>query len=254
MISTRRFVFAGILAYLFFLLHWMPADVLAWLVAKQTHQRVLLTEPKGTFWDGRAQPYVSNGTQSLSLDSFHWHFEQSRLLRGQLAAQLNSSSGSRALLATTADSLTLENTELRLPASLLGIIFPALSLWQPDGILELKASALRLGGGKPAGQANLLWKNAATSLSRVRPLGDYAVDINANQRGVDYTLKTLNGPLTINGNGYWRSRDDWTFTGYARPRPDRQAALQDLLQLFSRQREGDQYLLQFSARRETRRP
>lgn len=249
MIAPRRFVLAGVLAYFFFLLQWMPAEVLAWLIAKQTQQRVLLTEPKGTFWEGRAKPFISNGTQSLQIEPFRWHFAQNRLIRGQLAAQLDFSSGSSVLLATTADSVTLENANLRLPASLLGILFPALSLWQPDGIFELKSPSFQLGREPSAGQADLVWRNATTSLSRVRPLGDYAFDINANQRGIDYTLKTLSGPLALGGNGYWRSRNDWTFTGNARPKPDRQAELHDLLQLFSRQRNGDQYLLQFSARR-----
>lgn len=229
----------------------MPAEVLAWAVAKQTAQRLYLTDAKGTVWEGSAKPVVASGTQQLELAPLRWHFVQNRLLRGQVAAQLDFVTGSRVMLSTTHDSVTLENADLTLPASLLGIVFPTLSLWQPDGTLQLKTPSLRLASQRPDGAAQLLWKNASTSLSRVRPLGDYLFDIRAAQRGIDYTLSTLAGPLTLSGHGYWRSRDDWTFTGEARPRPDRQADLHDLLQLFSRQRDRDRYVLEFSARRET---
>lgn len=250
--SKRRLIFAGILAYLFFLLQSMPAEVLAWAVAKQTAQTLYLADPKGTVWEGSANPVVTNGTQQLELAPLRWHFMQNRLLRGQVAAQLDFATGSRVLLATTHDSVTLENADLTLPASLLGVIFPALSLWQPQGALQIKTPSLRLASQRSDGEAQLLWRSASTSLSRVRPLGDYSFDIRAAQRGVDFTLSTLAGPLTLGGRGYWRSRNEWTFTGQARPRPDRQADLHDLLQLFSRQRDGDKYLLEFSARRETR--
>lgn len=249
--SKRRLIFAGILAYLFFLLQSMPAEVLAWAVAKQTAQKLYLADPKGTVWEGSATPVVANGTQQLELAPFRWHFVQNRLLRGQVAAQLDFVTGSRVLLATTHDSVTLENADLAMPASLLGIVFPTLSLWQPNGTLELKTPSLRLAAQRSIGEAQLLWKSASTSLSRVRPLGDYSFGIHAAERGIDYKLDTLSGVLTLNGHGYWRSRDDWTFAGQARPRPDRQADLHDLLQLFSRQREGDRYLLEFSARRGT---
>lgn len=250
--SRRRLIFAGIFAYLFFLLHWMPAEVLAWAVAKQTGQRLFLTDPRGTVWEGSAKPVVSNGTQELELAPFRWHFLQNRLLRGQVAAQLDFVTGSRVLLATTHDSVAFENTDLTLPVPLLGIVFPALSVWQPDGTLELKTPLLSFATGHSSGEAKLLWKNASTSLSRVRPLGDYLFDISTAQRGIDYKLNTLSGALVLNGDGYWRSRDDWTFSGQARARPDRQADLHDLLQLFSRQRDGEKYLLHFSARPEAR--
>lgn len=246
--QRRRFILAGAFFYLFFLLGWLPAEVVARLVAERSKNMVVLVDPKGTAWEGRAaNVIITSPNDQISIPEIRWHARLDRLMRGQLAAELRAANDSRVLVATTPTSATLEDASITLPANLIAILTPALAIWRPAGELKLETARFRVGNDGTNGQATLLWKHAGTSLSRVQPLGDYSASISARNNIAQFAVSTLSGPLQVSGQGTWRDKADWQFNGRARATQGKQAALDDLLKLFSRRQEGDDYLLQFSS-------
>lgn len=246
--QRRRFALIGVFFYVFFLLGWMPAEVVARLVSERSHHSVFLLDPKGTAWDGNASSLViTSAADQISLPNIRWHARLDRLVRGQLAAELRVGSDSHGVVATTPNSLTLENASITLPANLLTIAAPALAVWRPAGDIKLDTARLTISSDGADGQATLLWQHAGTSLSRVQPLGDYSASIDGKKTALQFVITTLSGPLQISGQGSWRNKADWEFNGQARATQGKQAELDDLLKLFSRQRTGDNYLLQFSS-------
>lgn len=246
--QRSRFIFAGAFFYVFFLLGWLPAEVVARLVAERSNDTVFLVDPKGTAWDGSAASVVViSPTDQVSIGEIRWHARLDRLVRGELAAVLHAADGSRTLVATTPTSIAFEDTSITLPASIIAVIVPALSIWRPAGELKLDTAHFTVGNDGTDGQATLLWQHAGTSLSRVQPLGDYSVSINGKKSATRFTVSTLSGPLEVSGQGVWRNRNDWQFNGQARATRAKRAALDDLLKLFSRAKDGDKYLLQFSS-------
>lgn len=246
--QRRRFVLAGVFFYVFFLLGWLPAEVVARLVAERSQNSVFLVNPQGTAWDGSAASViVSSPIDQTSIPEIRWHARLDRLVRGQLAAELHAASDSKALVATTPSSITLEKASITLPANLLAVVAPALSIWRPTGELKLDTAHFTIGKDGADGQATLLWQHAGTSLSRVQPLGNYSVSIMGKKDAAQFVVSTLSGPLQINGQGTWRNKTDWEFNGQAQATQGKQAALDDLLKLFARRKEGDNYFLQFSS-------
>lgn len=226
----------------------MPAEVVARLVADRSAQKVFLLNPKGTAWDGSASGIlISSSAEQVVLPKLHWQARLDRLVRGQVAAELELGADSRALVATTPRSATVENASITLPANLLAIAVPTLAVWRPSGDLKLDTARLTISTDGADGQGTLQWQRAGTSLSRVHPLGDYSARIDGKTNELQFFVTTLSGPLQLNGQGSWRSKVDWEFNGQARATEGKQAELGDLLKLFSRQREGDNYYLRFKS-------
>lgn len=248
MSQRRRFILAGAFFYVFFLLGWLPAEVVAHLVAERSNKTVFLVDPKGTAWDGSASRVViASSAEQVGIEQVRWHARLDRLVRGEMAAQVQMSERSSALIVTTPRSITLEDARLSVPANLLAVLAPNLSIWRPSGEFEIDTAGFTIGSDGAKGRATLVWQHAGTSLSRVQPLGDYAASVDGNNKAVDFVVSTLRGPLQISGQGTWRSKSDWQFNGQARATEGKQAALDDLLKLFSRRKDGDNYLLQFAS-------
>lgn len=246
--QRHRLILAGVFFYLFFLLAWMPAEVVARLVAERSQQRVFLLDPQGTAWKGSAsQVVLTSSGEQIMLPKFSWNTRLDRLIRGQIAAELALGNESHALVATTPSSIALEDASVTLPAQLLTFAMPSLAVWQPSGDLKLDTKRLLVRKDGAEGQGTLLWQRAGTRLSRIQPLGDYSVNMDGKKDQLGFSVTTLSGSLQLNGQGVWRSKTDWEFNGQARADQGKQAELGDLLKLISRRSEGGVYLLQFKS-------
>lgn len=124
---------------------------------------------------------------------------------------------------------------LQLPASALSLMHDGIRILNPAGELLLNWPATTLGFSGPPTGATLLtlqWRNAASSLSPIRPLGDYQILIKqaANQQ-IDLTLSTRKGPLQLEGAGTLGRGLQFDGAAYADPNAstDTHAALRELL-------------------------
>jgi general secretion pathway protein N len=128
---------------------------------------------------------------------------------------------------------------LQLPASVLTTLHALFNTLDPGGVLLLDWPAFVLGGRTVASDHNtpLLraqWRDASSSLARVRPMGDYVMELN--RRADDelvLSLATLRGPLVMEGAGLLERSGGARFDGEAwvdeSAGGDTRAALESLL-------------------------
>jgi general secretion pathway protein N len=57
--------------------------------------------------------------------------------------------------------------------------------------------------GRMDGEATLKWRAAGSALTPISPLGDYEVRFKAVGPAVHAALRTLEGPLQLEGKGTW---------------------------------------------------
>ena len=113
---------------------------------------------------------------------------------------------------------TLSAQSLRAPAAALSALGSPWNTLAPQGTLELKWQTLPL-APLPAGPlAELRWRDAATALAPVNPVGSYVLRLQGDGKsGGALALSTESGLLDVSGQGSLSSRGA-KFQG-ARPMP-----------------------------------
>lgn len=127
---------------------------------------------------------------------------------------------------------------LHMPASLLGRLHPVLQTVQPLGELSLRWPSQSLSPAGPAGTIlDLDWRAARSALSGDTQLGHYQLTVNRQQSGLQLSLRTLSGDLTLAGQGQW-AQGKLHFDGKARPGRADDGRFADLLAALGPQSQG----------------
>jgi general secretion pathway protein N len=229
--ATRLFLL-GAAAYGAFLLATLPAAVVAPRVAAATSGRVTLEQAAGTVWSGSARVAISGRGFAAVLDEVRWRFQPARLLSGRLAYAVEARMGglrgeaevSRTPLAWRADGLRAKGD-----ATAIAALVPLAAVWSPAGEIALEAPQLAWQGERITGAATLDWRDAASSLSTVRPLGSWRAQATAEGTSVKLSLATVKGPLRLAGNGSLDLPGRFAFSGEARAEPGRERDLESIL-------------------------
>lgn len=226
-----------------------PAAWLAEAVATQTGQRLLLTDARGTIWNGSAVPVLTGGPDSRGATMLPGRTDWRLGLRG-MAVELRvrqSCCIDEQLLLLWRPSLGKQVVQL-MPGSgpvgewpaawLAGLGAPwnsmqlggTLRISSPGAGLEAAAGRLRF-----TGQANLDLIDVSSSLSTLDRLGSYRVQFDAAPDGAGpaFALSTLDGALLLDGKGQWTGTQ-LRFRGEARAAPGFEGALDNLLNIFGR--------------------
>jgi general secretion pathway protein N len=213
----------------------LPARwAMAWIPASSP---IIVTDASGSLWNASAS--VAVGAQGLrrSLpDRVTWRlaFENGPQLvvthpwlRGPLT------------LTPSWRGLHVSGQSLQLPASVLTTAHSLFNALDPGGDVLFQWPELVLGKGIAAakGDARLLlaqWRNASSSLARIRPLGAYTLALDQAPDGrVALTLGTDRGPWMMEGAGGLSPAGRMTFDGKAWVDPaagsETHAALKGLL-------------------------
>lgn len=210
----------------------LPARWLTVLVPEKWP--VALVDAQGTVWNGTAALALGPSHNRRRLpDTLQWRWSFKNGPRLELSHPwLNGP----VLLALTQGGLALSSRTLTLPASALATVDARLAAVGPEGYLTLRWPALQLKHVPPAEGTRLLeaeWRDAASALTPIRPLGHYNMTLTAKGQGNELVLTTRQGPLMLEGKGTVDPRQGLDFTGTARADPnagDRvSAALQDVL-------------------------
>jgi len=176
----------------------LPANwLLGWLPASGP---VALAAADGTIWRGSAWIALGPpGARRLLPQPVQWQWRWSPLdlvvthpwLQGPLR------------LRPAWGGLGLSAQSLRAPASVLAGLGAPWNTLAPQGMLELRWQALEWGGRLPAGPlAELRWRDAATALAAVNPIGSYTLRVQGDGKsGVSLTLGTDAGLLDVSGQG-----------------------------------------------------
>jgi len=236
---TRRWLFFGFLGlafYLAFLIATAPAAWVSWAMVRASRGIVSIDRPAGTVWRGRGDlviHVVSSPPQSLG--TARWVINPLWLIAGQLrahAAVHGAGTEARADLGLGYRRIVLSDVAARFPAQLVGVFYSPAALAGPAGQVHVDAKRFTLGSRTVSGSAVVQWQQAASSLSSVRPLGDYRLYLDGHGRSAALRLQTLSGSLALNGSGSWDPASGRVqFSGMAKP-VDHAADLEPLLRLF----------------------
>jgi general secretion pathway protein N len=235
---------AGALAGLVFAcIAFAPARWLAAGVARMTEQRVVLSEPRGTLWEGSAQVVLTGGPGSSDTAALPgraaWTLAP-RLdgLAGLLRAECCTPRpiGLRMHWRPGGMRVEVGDGVSQWPANVLAGLGTPWNTLQIEGDLRMTTQGLSVewSAGRPAiaGRAELEALRVASRLSTLRPMGSYRITV---QGGAPATLRldTLDGSLRLTGSGQWVG-SRLHFNGEATAAPDREAALANLLNIIGR--------------------
>jgi general secretion pathway protein N len=94
------------------------------------------------------------------------------------------------------------------------------------------------------GNATLQWRGAGSTLTTVSPLGDYEVRLDGEGMTVHAYLRTIEGPLRLDGKGSWTRGDNPAFLAMASVPAQHQKQLAPLLRLIAVERGEGRFELQ----------
>jgi general secretion pathway protein N len=221
-----------------------PATWLAGWVGGASAGHVLLSDARGTVWNGSGRLTLAGGAGS----------NDAATLAGRVQWQLRPRwNGIRAALradcCTNAEPLVLRarwrpggaaldvaDASSEWPAALLAGLGTPWNTLQPEGELQLSTRGLSVewaeGRLAVAGRAELLAQRMASRLSTLRPMGSYRITLQGGDTP-RLGLETLEGSLQLTGSGQWVG-SRLHFSGEAHATPEREAALANLLNLIGR--------------------
>ena len=232
-------VLGALLAALIF----APARWLAAVVNQASQSHVLLTNARGTVWDGSAQLQLAGGASSLGsvalpgrvnwrvrpgIDRINADITATCCMAQPLqVAAWPSLSGAR---------LALADHTSNWPAGLLAGLGTPWNTVQAQGSLAISSKGLALGWAagrlSMAGSLRVDAQDMASRLSTLKPMGSYRLTLNGGDVHT-LQLETLQGGLQLSGSGQWIG-GKLRFDGFASAAPERQDALSNLLNIIGR--------------------
>lgn len=183
------------------LLAHLPASLLDARLAAATGQRWRLAGASGTLWQGGGQlMYVAASGEVLPMSKLAWRWQPAALRQLALVWQIDSD-GTIGQAQLHWGGAALENLQLQVPVAAVTAFSPRWHSARLGGVLQLHVPKWQLAGGQQQGVATLGWQAASSPLSRLQPFGSYALDAQGQGSQVLLTLRTVHGPLQIQGQG-----------------------------------------------------
>lgn len=220
-----------------------PARWLASAVNERSGGRVVLSEARGTVWEGSAALLLTGGPGSADVAGLSTRVDWRLDLRWNgVRAELASACCTPAPVRVRASwrwggaQLAFEDARSHWPAALLTGLGTPWNTLQLEGDLRLATRGLSVewvaGRLAIAGQAELTAQRVSSRLSTLRPMGSYRITLAGGQ-APSLQLDTLEGSLHLSGSGSWVG-SRLRFSGVASAAPDREAALSNLLNIIGR--------------------
>jgi general secretion pathway protein N len=239
---------AGLGAYALALLATAPATLADAALRSASAGSLRLAEAHGSLWSGSGLIEIrdASGQTGIARD-FSWRVVPHSLLRGRLVSEVRLGRASAPFPVTLSLwQVELANADISLPAAVLGLAVPKLAPLGLTGDVLIHVANLSMAKNAVAGNATLKWRAAGSALTTVSPLGDYEVRLDAEGRTVTAILRTLDGPLLLEGKGSWTRGARPEFLGMAGVPPPHQQQLAPLLRLISVERGEGQFELRLN--------
>lgn len=245
------YVLAGIGLYAVCLIVTAPASMMEWMLPRLTNHRVVLVQPEGGLWHGKAHNLMVKMADGRirSMGSVNWEILFLPLLKLELAARVEVDDGqnrSSGIIAGGFGKVRLRQMSATLPASILPEFMPTWQIWKPGGSLFFRASEFAISQQGIRGAAELEWRHASLGMSRVNPLGEYRVNIQGDQKIAQISVSTISGALHFVGKGEWSGANGLSFRGTAHADAMRKVELQDLLRFLGSEQSNDVYRIAIS--------
>jgi general secretion pathway protein N len=238
----------GLGAYVLVLVASTPATLVDAGLQRASHGRLRLAEAQGSLWSGSGQIEIRDTSGRTGVaKSLAWRVVPESLLRGHLVCEVElDQSAKRFPVTISLSRIELANADISLPATVLGLGVPKLAPLGLTGEVLIHVASLSIARDAMEGNATLQWRAAGSTLTPVSPLGDYEVRLDSEGTTVHAYLRTIEGPLQLDGKGSWTHGDNPAFLAMARVPPQHQQQLAPLLRLIAVERGEGRFELQLN--------
>ena len=232
----RRYLIAiGLFVYTVAVIATAPATLVDSGLQRASDGRLRLAEAQGTLWSGSGQIEVrDSGGRTGVAKSLAWRFLPQSLLHGHLVCEVELDQSARRFPVTISLSrIELANADVSLPATVLGLGVPKLAPLGLTGNVLLHIASLTIERKAMQGNATLQWRDAGSVLTPISPLGDYELRLDGEGATVHAYLRTIQGPLRLEGKGSWANGNHPVFLATAQVASQHQQQLGPLLRLIA---------------------
>lgn len=233
-------------AYALGLIAIAPATLIDAGLRQASEGRLRLAEARGTVWSGTGQIEIRNAHRRAGIAKhIAWRVLPAYLLRGKLLYEVTLDHAVKHFPVTISLSrIEVAEADVNLPAAALGLGLPNLVPLGLTGDVLLHVARLAFGRGAIQGNATLRWRAAGSAFAPVSPLGDYELRLEGDGSAVRASLRTLQGPLQLDGQGSWTSGRNPVFLATARIPPQHQQQLAPLLRMIAVERGDGSFALE----------
>lgn len=244
--SRWRLIALGLGAYALGLIATAPASLIGAGLQQLSEGRLRLAETKGTLWSGTGQiEMLDRMRRSGVAKNITWQVRPAYLLRGQLRCEVGLDLAAKHFPVTfSLAGIEVADAAIDLPAAALGLAIPKLAPLGLTGEVLLHVARLSFVRNTVRGNATLQWRGAGSAFTRVSPLGDYELRFDGDGAAVRASLRTLQGPLQLDGQGSWASGGNPAFLGTARIPPEHLQQLAPLMRMIAVDRGEGRFELQ----------
>ena len=238
----------GLAAYAIALIATAPAALLDAGLQRASEGSLRLAEAQGTLWSGSGQIEMRDkGGRAGVASSLSWRVVPESLLRGHLVCEVELGHAARRFPVTLSLSrIELANADLNLPATVLGMGVAKLAPLGLTGEVQVHVASLSIARNALEGNATLQWRAAGSALTPLSPLGDYELRLDGEGATLNATLRTIEGPLRLEGKGSWTRGARPAFLGMASVPPQHQQQLAPLLRLIAVERGAGSFELRLN--------
>lgn len=233
--SRWRLIVLGFAAYALGLIATAPATLIDSRMEQASSGGLRLVDARGTLWSGTGQIEIRDANRRSGIaKSIAWRIRPAYLLRGKLRYEVALDHAVKRFPVTISLSrIEVTDADLNLPAAALGLGVPKLAALGLSGDMQLHIARLAFARGSVQGNATLKWQGAGSAFTRISPLGDYELRLEGKGAAVQASLRTLQGPLQLDGQGEWASGRRPVFQGNARVPPQHLQQLAPLMRMFA---------------------
>jgi general secretion pathway protein N len=236
---TRAGLIAAVVgAYAVALVVMAPATLLAPRIADATGGRLRLVEARGGVWSGSGTVEARDSTLGVATAKhIAWRVAPAALLRGALSADVvTSDSATPISVILERGRVELARVQLDVPAGMLPLIAPKLAPLQPRGTLRVDLERLAVEAHDVWGNGIVRWHSAGSDVTKLYPLGSYELRFETAGAERRATLRTLVGPLQLDGRGSWSAGARLNLQAVAEVPAAQHETLAPLLRLIARER------------------
>lgn len=227
------------------LMAFAPATLIDARLASASDGRLRLAEARGSLWSGAGWIEIRDADGRAGVARrLSWRVLPASLLRASLVAEVELDQALKPFPVTISLSrIEMTDAGIHLPAAALGLGAPRLAPFRLTGDVLVNIPRLILERGRMDGDATLQWRAAGSALTPISPLGDYEVRFKAAGPAMHAELRTLEGPLQLEGKGTWSNGNPPSFFITARVAAPQQEQLAPLLRLIAVERSAGTFEL-----------
>ena len=215
-----------------------PATLIDARLERASAGRLRLAEAQGTLWSGAGWIEMRDADGRAGLAKrLAWRVLPQSLLRGRFIIQVELEQDGRPFtLSLSLARIDIADAGISLPAAALALGVPRLAGLRLSGDVLVTIPQLSIERGRIDGYGTLQWRAAGSALTPVSPLGAYEMQFKTVGPAMHAALRTLEGPLQLEGKGAWSMGEAPSFFATARVPPQLEEQLSPLFRLIAAER------------------